>query len=270
MKKKITTLLICLVMLFIAIPVEAAGSLTVSTGSLSITQGSTKSFTIKANNSAGRVDISTSNAGIAKISTTSSFLDNSSVTVKVTGVKVGTATITIKLTDVATYDGQVLSGTRTVKINVVAKPAATPVKPKVEEPLKVTGLNVIGYPLGFEATKKEYAIDVEETLEDIYVEAASNGSIAGAGKVNIKDKEEVNVTFTKGAEAQIFKIKINRHEKEKIVEKEIVKEVQVKVKEFNIFIITTMLFFITTIVFGLLFILSKLGKKKNKDEVAKE
>ncbi len=111
--------------------VYAAGSLGVSTGSLSLTTGGSASFTVSANNAAGRVDISSSNTGVARVSVGSSFLDNSSVTVTVTAAAAGSAVITIRATDMTTYDDENLTGTtRTVSVNVSAPaPAPQPAQP---------------------------------------------------------------------------------------------------------------------------------------------
>ena len=116
--KKIITAIICLMIMLNWTPVLAAGSVTVSTTSLSITEGQSKTFTIKATDAAGRVDISSTNAAVVKVSISNSFLDNSSVTVTVTAVKKGTAKINVALSDVGTYDGQVLTGTKTINVTV--------------------------------------------------------------------------------------------------------------------------------------------------------
>ena len=135
MKKIVISLIICLMMFLNMITVHAAGNISVSSSNLSITEGSSKTFTIKASNAAGRIDISTSNKNVISINKSSEFLDNSSVTVTVKALKKGTATITIKLTDVATYDREELTGARTVKITVTEKKVA-PTPPKAEEPKK--------------------------------------------------------------------------------------------------------------------------------------
>ena len=115
--KKFLVILITL-LCFFPINVFASGSISVNRGSLSITKGSSSSFVVSANNAAGRVDIYSSNSSVAKVSTSSSWLDNNSVTVTVTGVNDGNATIIVKITDAATYDEEALSGTRSVSVNV--------------------------------------------------------------------------------------------------------------------------------------------------------
>lgn len=118
--KKIKMFLIALVINFcFMINVFAQGSVSISTSSLNITKGESKTFTISANNSAGRIDISSTNSGIASISKSSTFLDMTSDTITVTANNVGSTTIKIYISDMTTYDDEVLSGkTYTINVNV--------------------------------------------------------------------------------------------------------------------------------------------------------
>ena len=118
--KKIKMLLIALVINFcFMINIFAQGSVSISTSGLNITKGESKTFTISANNSAGRIDISSTNSGIASISKSSTFLDMTSDTITVTANNVGSTTIKIYISDMTTYDDEVLSGkTYTINVNV--------------------------------------------------------------------------------------------------------------------------------------------------------
>lgn len=118
--KKIKMFLIALVINFcFMINVFAQGSVSISTNSLNITKGESKTFTISANNSAGRIDILSTNSGIASISKSSTFLDMTSDTITVTANNVGSTTIKIYISDMTTYDDEVLSGkTYTINVNV--------------------------------------------------------------------------------------------------------------------------------------------------------
>ena len=117
-KMKIFIIAILLLLLILPINVLAAGSITPAPRSLSITKGGTKTFKITASNAVGRVDISSSNPSVAKVNVSSQWLENSSVTVTVTGVSAGTANITVKLTDAATFDEEVLTGSYTISVTV--------------------------------------------------------------------------------------------------------------------------------------------------------
>ena len=135
MRSKIKNKIIALVSVMLAVTllmwpeVKAAGPVSVSTNSLSVTVGATTSFTITANNAAGRVDISSVNEGVATVSTSSAFLDNSSTTVTVTGISSGSTTIKVYNADITTYDDKDASGavsTISVSVNAASTPAPTP------------------------------------------------------------------------------------------------------------------------------------------------
>lgn len=118
--KNIRILLITFIINFCFIlNVFAQGGVSISTSSLNITKGESKTFTITANNSAGRIDISSTNSSIASVSKSSSFLDMTSDTITVTANNVGSTTIKIYISDMTTYDDEDLSGkVYTINVNV--------------------------------------------------------------------------------------------------------------------------------------------------------
>ena len=118
--KNIRILLITFIINFCFIlNVFAQGGVSISTSSLNITKGESKTLTITANNSAGRIDISSADNGIASVSKSSSFLDMTSDTITVTANNVGSTTIKVYITDMTTYDDEDLSGkTYTINVNV--------------------------------------------------------------------------------------------------------------------------------------------------------
>lgn len=133
-----TYLYIILLALFILIPVNisAEGYISVSPSSLTIEQGSSKTFIITAYNTIGDVSISSNNTQVASANTSewgTGMVDEKqtkSGTITVTGNSVGTTTITLVI-DAATFDSEDLAGqTRTVSINVVAKPT-----PEISQPI---------------------------------------------------------------------------------------------------------------------------------------
>ena len=214
--KKFLVILITL-LCFFPINVFASGSISVNRGSLSITKGSSSSFVVSANNAAGRVDIYSSNSSVAKVSTSSSWLDNNSVTVTVTGVNDGNATIIVKITDAATYDEEALSGTRSVSVNVYSNTSSNNVsnnnsqnsnqsKPsnsskynnssntKKNEPIKndatLSSLNVKNYDIGFDKNKEEYNIEIENYINSLDIDAKVNMSTS---KVNIEGNKDLKV-----------------------------------------------------------------------------
>lgn len=99
--------------------VNAAGGISVSTKNISMEPNSTKTFTISATNAAGRVEITSSDSNVATVSSTSEFLDNNSVSITVSSKSVGTTTIKVTATDVATYDMEEVRTSYNITISVV-------------------------------------------------------------------------------------------------------------------------------------------------------
>jgi len=122
-------------LMLLPIKVFASGYISPSTGSLTIEQGSTKTFTITAYNAIGDVSISSNNSSVASVNT--SFWETGIVgenetrtgTITVSGVSVGSTTLTLTI-DGATFDEdpQSLAGVRTITINVIPKATTTTTK----------------------------------------------------------------------------------------------------------------------------------------------
>ena len=125
MKKK--HIILSLMLLLIPLNVFAAGGFSVSPGSISMYPGESKTITITSNNSVGKLNVSSSNSGVAGVSPGSIFVQTpgSSVTITVTANAVGTSTISVVASEnYATMEEEYLTGqTKTVTVNVVEKPA---------------------------------------------------------------------------------------------------------------------------------------------------
>lgn len=235
--KKLNYLLITILIgiCFWPLSVLAAGNVSVSTTNLTIVKGSSATFTITASNAAGRIDISTSNAAVASISSSSVFLDMQSSTITVRGNASGTATITVRATDVTTYDDEDISG-RTYTINVTVKeptvtPPSTPTQPtnpvvrpnngNTQAPVdnrstnnKIKKLEVTGYELQ-KIDDHNYTLTVSNNVSKININAVAEdnkATITGNASHNLKVGEnniEVIVTSESGAKNKI-NIKVTR------------------------------------------------------------
>ena len=255
--KRIKRLLFIL-LLMIPVIVNAAGSVTVSSSKLTVDVGSSSSFTIKASSAAGRIDITSSDTSVATVSTNSQFLDNSSVKIKVNGKREGTATITVKFVDVATYDRQPITGTKKITITV-KKPT-----PKV---MKVTKIDVVGYDINFDATKMEYTIDVDPDLKKVYViTSCENCTVSGDKTVNIENVDSFKVKFANGSDIKEYVIKINKKKANTVqtieTPKETAKPKEVVKSEPNLYIYTTIILGIGCAILSVLLIMSKKNKKE--------
>lgn len=121
--KKILLGLATILMVTVLAPFKtyAVGGFSVSTQDITLRPGESASFSVTASNSAGKIDLSTSNANIASINSDSIFLDMDSEDITVKANSVGTATITASASsNFATYDEEILEGqSYTITINVV-------------------------------------------------------------------------------------------------------------------------------------------------------
>ena len=194
MKKNLIKILFIISLFIIPNTVFAAGGLSVSTTNISITQGSSSSFTISASNAAGGVSIVSSNAGVASVSMGSTFLDNSSATVTVKGNAVGSAVITVTAFDMATYDEQVVNSVYRINVNVKAKPTYTP--PPADTRSTNTNLSKVTIN-GREIAKKDnaYYLNVSNYVTSVDISSVvqdSKSKVVNPGK---KDLAVGNNTF---------------------------------------------------------------------------
>lgn len=204
-----------LMLLILPVNVFAAGSIKPSTSSLTITKGSTKTFKVTASNACGRVDISSSNSSVAKVNVSSQWLENSSVTVKVTGVAEGTAKITVKLTDAATFDEQALTGSYTINVTVKDKQtstssnnsgtsSSTTTNKKLSTNNKIKELSVEGYSLN-DIGNNTYELTVDNNVQNINIVGKaedSKATVSGIGTQDLKigkNKFTVTVKAESGA-----------------------------------------------------------------------
>lgn len=196
--KKVLSIILAVMLVVCALPITAfaAGSVSVSTSSISMAPGQSKTFTITATNAAGRVDISSSNPAVATVSTASEFLDNSTVTVTVKAVAAGSATISVVCTDVSDYDLNTISGTKTISINVAeattAAPTTTKPKTTASTAANLKSLTVDGFELNekFSGGRTSYSITVPKDTKSIDVSALplnSNCKVTGTGTLNITE-----------------------------------------------------------------------------------
>ena len=123
---KILSISILVVLCITLIPANvyaAVGSYSAGLGATTITVGKTTNVIITATKSAGKFTVTTSNASVATVSTSSVFVDglegtksNSSIIVK--GINAGTATITVTPIDVSDSEYNLLTAPKSITITV--------------------------------------------------------------------------------------------------------------------------------------------------------
>ena len=244
--KRIKGLLI--ILLFIPFVINAScinsdgsgkrGSVSLSASNLNVYVGKSTTFKISAPCAAGKVKVSSSDTSIATVNKGLEFLDNESLTVTVKGKKVGKVTISVALEDIADYASNVLTGTKTLVVNVKEQAKSTPststtttttpTTPVVKE-MKINSFEIIGYPINFNIDTTNYTIEVDPDVKKIYIKiSGENYTAIGDKDVSIDGKDSIVVTLKNGDKVLNYTININRKTPVATTEiKEVVKEVYV-------------------------------------------
>jgi len=203
--KKIKYLLCILVSLLVFNMNVFAASVDLTFTSKSVTVGNTITLKIKGNGLAGRFNISSSNTGVLTVSDSKVWIDNNTVSIKITTKKVGTAKITITASDVTTNEGKDYSYSKTETITVNEKPV---VVPKVKSTNNyLSNLSVNGYELDKKFSKEilEYTVNLEPDVEKIKINAQladSSAKVTGTGEKTVSvgsNKFEIIVTAENGS-----------------------------------------------------------------------
>lgn len=183
----------------------AAGSVTVNKTSLSIENGKTATFTVTANNSAGKVTFKSNNTGVATINKSSEWVEKGSTTVTVTGKSIGSTTITV-VVDAATFDEVPIKKTYTIKVDVT--------NPKSKDN-NLSSLSVSGGSINFNKNTTSYSMKVEHNVSSVTINANASDSkakVSGTGTKNLKDyTNTLNVVVTaENGSKKTYTIKVIR------------------------------------------------------------
>lgn len=190
---------ILLVMILCLVPIVKvnAASLSVSANT-TVTVGS--SVSVRISGGTGKVGVSSSNTSILSSGTSSLWIEPSgSVTFKAN--KVGKATITVRALDLADSNGNEITGSKSITINVVEKKISSSVN-------NLKSLSVDGAELSpkFESGTTSYNVTVPKGTEKINIKAEvedSKSSLSGTGEKVVTEgmnKFDVIVTAENGAQ----------------------------------------------------------------------
>lgn len=178
----------------------ATGDITVSPTSLTIEEGKSATFTIKAVNTIGDVTIKSSDSNVAKINISeweTGMVEDGQTktgTVTVSGISKGTAVITLTL-DAATFDSEDLSG-QTRKVNVTVKKYST--NNNLSD-IKIDGESIND----FSASNTTYSLSTDKGSINITATSEDGtAKIEGIGNKTLKygvNKIEIKVTSETGA-----------------------------------------------------------------------
>ena len=218
--KKIFGVLFILAIILTAMPqkVYAAGKYSISVGATSITVGKSVKLTIKTTNAAGKFTVTSSNPAVVKVSSSSTWVDGSSMDPKITlkGLKEGTATITITPVNVSDDEYKLLTNKKSIKITVkkASTTTTTDKKPTTTTTTKSSDATLKSLTttqdldLVFSKDKTNYSVTVDKTVNSLGLKAVANDSKATVKIEGDKDfvVGENTVTITVTAENGTKKI----------------------------------------------------------------
>ena len=233
--KKFSKILVFIVSFMLCTGYVLAADFNYSITSKELTVGNSVTLTIDGTGSSltGRFNVSSSNSGVASVSTSSVWIENNRQTVTISGKKAGTAVITITPTDgVSDADANSISLTpKTITITVKDKPVVVDsgssnntgnnnsnviqAKPKSSNNY-LTSLSVEGFKFDsdFDKEKLEYTVTVKEDTEKVKINAQladSSAKVSGTGEHEVKtglNTIEVVVTAENGNK-KTYTIKVN-------------------------------------------------------------
>lgn len=180
-----------------------AGDLSIYASTTSVIVGNSVVITVKGNNIAGKLSLTSSNGGILSGGASAFWIDNSTVTYTFKAVSIGSATVTVKPIDVADYNnGSSYTTSKSVTINVRTKPVIV-----LSGDNNLSNLGIENYSLTPEFNKDtlEYNVELEPDTSEINISAtASHGgaTIEGAGTREVTDGDnrlEIKVTAENGS-----------------------------------------------------------------------
>ena len=163
MKKLIKTIFIAaLMVLFMPHKTFAAGGFNLSASSITMHPGESTTLTITADNSAGKINIASSDPSVVSINPSVIFLDLNSEPITLSANALGSVTISVEASsNFATYDEEVLAGvTKTVTVNVVELPPA----PAPSTPTAPVNASTNTNPEASPEPKTDSAVDTETVM----------------------------------------------------------------------------------------------------------
>ena len=230
--KKILNMIIFMGFVLFPVNVLAQGYISASPVSLTIEQGSSKTFTITAYNTIGDVYISSNNNGVASVNVgewgTGMVDEKQTKTgiITVTGNSIGSANITLSF-DAATFDGEDLYGQSTVvTVNVIPKtteaiPPITQSPVPIPQPENMLSKNnnlktisIEGYEL-VKVDNNNYTLSVTNDVTSINIDVLAEDAKAKVTGIGTKELQigenniEVIITSESGLQNKI-NIKVTR------------------------------------------------------------
>lgn len=240
--KKINYLIITIITFLLFNTTILAYGFDVNLTSKSVVVGNSVTLTINGSSLAGKFTITSSDTGVATVSTGSVFIDNSTERITINTKSVGSTNITITPTDVTSYSGETVTQSQTITLTVQNKPAtsnnqsgsggSSTSKPTVKSSNSyLSSITIDGYEIEpkFDKETLEYSVTLKEETEKITINAQlenSNAKVTGVGEFSVSEgvnNFEIVVTAENGSkrtykltatvlEVEPIKVTVNKEE----------------------------------------------------------
>lgn len=224
MKKIVKLLSITILSFIVFINSVLAYGYDLSVTSTSVTVGNSVSLSIKVTDAAGKFLIASSNSSVVSVSSSSSWIDNTTGVVTLKANKEGKAVITVTASDVTSYSGSNITGSKSITVTVKAKQVpsnntttgnnkTTTQTPKSSNNY-LTSLTIDGHKLNetFDKEVLEYSVNIPAETEKIKINAQvsdSRSKITGIGEVKVStglNNFDIVVTAENGSK-RTYKLK---------------------------------------------------------------
>lgn len=200
--KKLIFAIIC----FIPMVIFASSSVSVDKTSLSIDEGGSVTFKITATSAAGKVTITSSDKSVVTVDKSSEWIENETITVKVTGINIGSTTINVVI-DGAGFDESIIKTTKTISVKVNAPKSSN----NNLNDLKINDITIDG----FSSSKTSYSYSTNDS--NVMISASTEDSkakVSGTGSKKLsygKNKYNIKVTAENG-KTKTYVVTINKND----------------------------------------------------------
>ena len=202
-----------------------------SVTSNTVTAGNSISLNIRVSDAAGKFTITSSNPGVVSVSSSSAWVDNTTQSITLKAIKAGSATISVTASDVTSYSGENVGGSKSVTITVRGAQQNsgggnnTYVAPKSSNNF-LSSLTVDNFKINelFDKESLEYTLTVPSDTEKIKINAQladSTASVTGTGEKALEtgiNNLEIIVTAANGSK-RTYKLTVTKEEEKPITVK---------------------------------------------------
>ena len=227
---------LCLILIVFALQirnVDASSNYRISLSATSINKGNSVNLYIKGNELIGGFTISSSNSSVAAVEAGTAWVEDNTVTIKISAINSGSATITVTPTTVADDNGNDLSLASKTLTLIVTEPTKNPIiKKSSDATLKSLEIENIKLDKEFKSNETNYKAEVEAGTEKIKIKASATdnkANVSGIGEISVTsgtNKLEIIVAAEDGT-TKVYTITLTVKDYDPII-------VKINNKEYNV------------------------------------